>query len=294
MHTSRSFRVAALTTVANISLVAVLTLTSIAYGQDAPELEDRFASIVLPRGTELNFVVSKRSGTHPTIAILLFAGYPGILHVRQNGETVTYEMRGNFLIRARRHLIGERIFTVMVDCPKDQWSACGDSYRTSDQHAEDIAAVVDKVRSDFGADKVYVMGTSYGTESSSFLARKLGNKLDGAIHTATLTNPRVEGKAPAQGLPMATFDWTSVKINELFVHHKDDPCDLTRYSSIISRKGNAPLITVQGTKGARGAVCEAHSAHGFAGRERSTMQAIADWIITRKTQENVGENEAGD
>ena len=77
-------------------------------------------------------------------------------------------------------------------------------------------------------------------------------------------------------------------------HHKDDPCPLTQYRSIVARKGNVPLVTVQGSKGARGEPCEAFSAHGFAGRERPVMLAISDWILSRKVQETVGADSADD
>jgi pimeloyl-ACP methyl ester carboxylesterase len=248
----------------------------------------------LDRATELPILISKQAGSHPNIAVLLFAGYPGVLHLRNNNDgTVAYDLRGNFLIRARRHLINEHIFTVMVDCPQDQWVSCDDRYRTSDQHAQDVAAVIDKVRSVSGAEKVYLMGTSYGTESSSFLALKLGSKVDGAIHTASFTDPGSQG-GRGHGLPMWNFDWTSVKADQLFVHHKYDPCHLTQYRSVVSRKGHAPLITVQGSKNARGNACDAFTAHGFVGRERSTMLAIADWISSRKVQEVVGQDKNDD
>jgi pimeloyl-ACP methyl ester carboxylesterase len=264
------------------------------YAQEVPEPDDSYAAIALPRGTELPLVISRQFGTQPKIAVLLFAGYPGILRIRNDGGVLTYDLRGNFLIRARRHLVGEHIFTVMVDCPKDQWTACDDTYRTSDQHADDVAAVVAKVKADLGADKVYVMATSYGTESSAYLALKLGGKLDGTIHTATFTDPKIGFGSRGHGQPMSTFDWTAIKIDQLFVHHKDDPCDLTRYRSVVARKGSAALITVQGSKGSRGDVCAAYSAHGFVGRERLTMLAIVDWILNRKVRETVGEDRNDD
>ncbi|MGN5480633.1 hypothetical protein ACTMU2_39530 [Cupriavidus basilensis] len=133
---------------------------------------------------------------------------------------------------------------------------------------------------------MYVVGTSYGTVSRAFLALKLGGRIDGAVHTATFTDSRTGRQA--HGTPMRDFDWSAVKVDQLFVHHKDDPCPLTQYRSIVAHKCNAPLVTVQGSKGARGEPCEAFSAHGFVGRERPVMLAISDWILERKVQEAVG------
>lgn len=273
-------------------VLALLGLcVSLAASAQDVALEESVSTVSLPRGTELNLVVSKKPGAKPTVAALLFPGYPGVLRVEaQNGGAPEFQLRGNFLVRARRHLVNDNVMTVLVDCPKDRWTSCDDSYRTSDQYVADIAAAIDKLKADFGLAKVYLIGTSYGTVSSAFLARKLDGRIDGAVHTSTFTDPRAgRGKGPAHGLSMWDFDWTVARVDQLFVHHQDDPCPLTQYRTIAARHGSIPLVTVQGSKGARGEPCEAFSQHGFAGRERPVMLAIGDWIATRKVAQTVGE-----
>jgi hypothetical protein len=243
----------------------------------------------LSRGQDLSILVGKRSGSNPRIAVLLFPGYPGVLKLKEDAGLVTYALAGNFLIRARRFLNSDKVFTVAVDCPVDQWNACDDDYRSSSQHASDITDVIASVRSRYGAQQVYVVGTSYGTVSSSFLARALGTNIDGAIHTATFTDPR--GGQKAHGKPMASFDWSQAKVPQLFVHHKDDPCDLTRFSSVSARKGEIPLISVEGVTNPRGNACDAFTAHGFVGREKVVMTAIHGWITDRKAQTTIGADE---
>lgn len=259
------------------------------HAQDAASqgLDETFHVVKLSRGGELNIVVSKQKNATPTVAVLLFAGYPGILKIRNESGNITYDLAGNFLLRARRHLNNGSNFTVMVDCPVDQWSSCDDRYRASEQHAADITDVINTVKKDFGAQQIYILGTSYGTVSSSFLAQNLGDKIDGAIHTSTFTDPR-SGKNP-HGAPMQSFDWSKAKAPQLFVHHKDDPCDVTRYSSIVARKKELPLITVEGSENPRGAACEARTAHGFVGREKAVMFAINDWITSRKVAVRVSD-----
>jgi pimeloyl-ACP methyl ester carboxylesterase len=210
-----------------------------------------------------------------------------VLRIQQTAGVPSFQLRGNFLVRARRHLVDDQILTVMVDCPKARWESCDDAYRTSDGHAEDVGAVIDKVKADYGVSQVYLIGTSYGTVSSAFLARKLARRIDGAVHTSTFTDPRV-GRGQSHGLAMWNFDWNASQAEQLFVHHRDDPCPVTRYRSIVARKGNAPLITVRGTQGARGEPCEAFSAHGIVGRERAVMLAIAQWMESRKVEETIG------
>lgn len=269
--------------------VIALGLSTLATAQDVA-LEESVSTVSLPRGSELNLVVSKKPGAKPTIAALLFPGYPGVLRVEsQAGGAPEFQLKGNFLVRARRFLVNDNVMTVLVDCPKDRWTNCDDSYRTSDQYATDIAAAIDKLKADFGIAKVYLIGTSYGTVSTSFLARKLDGKIDGAVHSSTFTDPRAgRARGAVHGLPMWDFDWSTAHVDQLFVHHQDDPCPLTQYRSVAARRGSIPLITVQGSKGGRGEPCEAFSQHGFVGRERLVMLAIGDWIASRKVTETVG------
>ena len=241
---------------------------------------EQFHTVRLTRGSELSLVVSKSSGATPTIAVLLFPGYPGILKINYGIAGISYDLSGNFLIRARRFLNTDKIFTVMVDCPVDEWQACGDDYRTSTRHAADITDVINAVNTNFGSRQVYLLGTSYGTLSTSFLARSLTDRIAGAIHTSTITNP--PSGRNAHGVPLGNFDWSLTTTPQLFVHHHDDPCETSPYSGIVERKAEIPLITVEGSRGARGDACKARTAHGFVGRERGVMKAIADWITDRK------------
>ena len=259
---------------------------ALAQGAGASEgLTESLHRVRLTRGVDLNLLVSQRTGTQPAIAVLLFAGYPGILKLREEDGKVVTEMGGNFLIRARRFLNTEQVFTVAVDCPADQQSACGDRYRSSAQHVADVAEVVVVIKERYAARQVYLAGTSYGTLSTSFLAAGLGQKVDGAIHTATMTGaPR----RATHGLPMASFDWSAARLPQLFIHHKDDPCAATSYASVVARRKDIPLITVQGAVDPRGDACQARTQHGFVGRERVVMAALHDWVTARKLPAVVG------
>jgi pimeloyl-ACP methyl ester carboxylesterase len=268
--------------------LALLAVGARAQGPAASEgLTESLQRVSLTRGGELNVLVSTRTGTQPRTAVLLFPGYPGVMRLREEAGSISYGLAGNFLIRARRFLNDDALFTVAVDCPVDQWERCDDDYRSSAQHADDILDVVTAVKASSGAQQVYVVGTSYGTLSSSFLARALEGKIDGAVHSSTFTDPRPARRQ--HGVPMAMFDWSKSRTPQLFVHHQDDPCDQTRYSSVVARKGQIPLITVQGVANPRGNACDAFTAHGFVGRERIVMTAIAKWITERKLPAVIGD-----
>jgi hypothetical protein len=265
-----------------------LIIPSLALADEAKAAEglnETFQAVKLSRGGDLNILVDKQKGTTPTVAILLFPGYPGVLRLQNSGGNITYDIGGNFVVRARRFLNNASNFTVMVDCPVDKWSGCDDAYRSSSQHAQDVSDVIAAVRKNFGAQKVYLLGTSYGTVSTSFLARNLTGKINGAVHSSTFTDPK---GVNSHGAVMASFDWTQAKVPQLFVHNKDDPCPVTRYASIQERRKTLPLITVEGSRNAHGEPCEAFSPHGFVGREKVVMNAIGDWISTGKVTPVVG------
>jgi hypothetical protein len=265
-----------------VALLLILMLgcmPSLARAQNPSEgLSERLAGVHLANGGDLNILISQRIGTKPTIAALLFPGYPGVLRLREQGGQVAYDLRGNFLVRARRHLNTQQIFTVLIDCPVQRWQSCDDRYRSSADHVSDIRDVVRMVKTTMGVTDVYIVGTSYGTVSTAFLARGLGSEIAGAVHTSTITDPGPN----SPGLVVRNFDWHQTQTPQLFIHHKDDPCSSTRYSTIANRASGLPFITVEGALNPHGDPCEAMSQHGFVGRERAVMLAIADWISERR------------
>jgi hypothetical protein len=255
----------------------------------AQGLVDSLHVVHLERGADIAVIASKQEGAAPGVAVLLFAGYPGVLNIRTENGALAYDLKGNFLIRARRHLADGDIFTIMVDCPTDERGGCGDAYRASPRHAADVAAVAALARRELGARQVYVAGTSYGTVSTAYLARALPGVIDGAIHTATFTDPQTGRNA--HGGALASFDWSRGQVPQLFVHHRDDPCALTRYPAIAQRKGALPLVTVTGSVNPHGDACQAYTEHGFVGREHAVMRAIAAWVMRREVADVNGEGE---
>jgi hypothetical protein len=54
--------------------------------------------------------------------IALFPGYPGILKLHEENGQPQYEMRGNFLVRARRHWLDQETLAAVIDAPSDEWT----------------------------------------------------------------------------------------------------------------------------------------------------------------------------
>lgn len=271
-----------------VLIAAVLSLftTTHAFAQAegaSDGLQERMINVSLLRGAEIRGLVSKRVGSNPDHVALLFVGSPGILHLKEVDGAPQYEMKGNFVARARRHLNDNTVMTVLVDCPTDQWESCGPDYRRSAQHAEDVGALMAALTKELGPVTFYVVGTSFGTVSTANLARNLPG-LAGAVHTSSFAGSSKHTFETG----MTGFDWSEAKVPQLFVHHIGDPCSATPYRDLKSAIGDLPLITITGAKDTSGPACEAYTEHGFRGRERDVMRAIAAWITTGTVTPQVG------
>ncbi len=89
--------------------------------------------------------------------------------------------------------------------------------------------------------------------------------------TAFLANQRRPG--------LSGFDFSSIPVPLLFVHHVEDGCNITPYSAASRLADRYPVIAVSGGLPPQSKPCEAMSAHGFLGREADTVDAIARWML---------------
>jgi len=220
---------------------------------------------------------------NPKYLLLLFPGHPGIMKLREENGRIVFELLGNFLLRARRHLVDAETATVSIDAPTDEHCCFEDHFRLGEKHAKDIGKVIDALKIRFPESRIYLVGTSNGTVSVASLAARLPDKIDGAILTASATVAL--GRAPY----LSGFDFGQIKVPTLFVHHRDDGCVVCPYTRArdISSKYGFPLITVTGATNPTGDPCQAYSQHGFRGREKETMAAILKWVKSRDVTETI-------
>ena len=226
-------------------------------------------------------------------ALLLFVGWPGIARVEmKDGVPDFYPKRGP-LARNRQLFNDAGIATVIVDCPTDQWgapgpnpSSCDDDYRSSIKHATDVTLVMDSLRKSHGLTQFYAIGHSYGVISSMWLARNLGPTLSGSIHAAAQSVPG-GGRFTNYASTARGFDWSSIKSSVLHVHHELEACPYTPYQT-AKRYAAGNLVTVRGGRG-EGDHCGGGHYHGFLGRDKEFVSAVATWIKSRKVEAFVGE-----
>lgn len=244
----------------------------------APAKAQEIVTLQTRPGVTQSFFIANMGGLKAEAAALLFVGGEGAIRLRMEEGQIRFQ-QGNFLPRSRREFIRNGILPVILDTPSDQQSAAGmsDTFRAGAAHAADVRAVIAEVKRRYPGLPVFIVGTSRGTVSAAHLAAALHGEAAGAVLTSTLFFSDVRARRAA----LAGFDWSSVKMPLLLVHHEDDGCGATPYFEAERLARRFPLVKVSGGNPAQSGPCEPLSQHGFFGREAQTVDAIAAWMLGR-------------
>ncbi len=247
----------------------------------AQDLKEELISVDLADGKKQVGVYSNKLGSEkPTRLAVLLPGYPSVVRpVVEGGIMTGSKLNGNFLIRSRGFLVDENIASLIVDCQSESGDYCSSSYQASKQRQIDVDKLIAEVRARHPSiTEIWLVGTSMGTVSSSFMPVHNPTGYAGAIHTASITEPYARNSYRELG----GFDYKKAAASQFFVHHAADPCYLTTYTGAksITDKYKLPLVTVTGGSNFQGNPCNAFTEHGFRGKEKEVMTAIGEIIKT--------------
>lgn len=220
--------------------------------------------------------ISSLMPERPKAAVILLAGGDGGLHIFPNGST--QRLSGNFLLRSQERFVQQGLGVVVVDAPSDRSRPPYlRGFRLTDEHAQDLAVVI-RWTAEKSGGKVWLVGTSRGTESAASIGLKLQGmpSLAGIVLTSSILVDREFPPVPA--LPLS-----SLRLPVLVVHHEKDSCRVTRFEDlgllIQKLPINVPHQVVVIRGGAtQGDDCHGMAYHGFNGREDDVVREIADWI----------------
>lgn len=219
--------------------------------------------------TQSYLLTENGEATRQFVAILFPGGSGNIdLRPRADGRLVT---SSNFLVRARDLFVAAGVATATVDGPSDM-SHMTDGFRMSEKHAADIGFVVKDLRRRFPQAKIVLIGTSRGTVSAAYTGIALGTAVDGVVLTSSVFN------ANRAGGGVSGVDFTRVKSPLLFVHHREDACNVCPYNGAARLADRYPLISVSGGLPPQSGPCDPLAAHGYFGKEAETVAAISLWI----------------
>lgn len=223
-------------------------------------------------GVTQSYLLSAPAAGKAQAVAVLFPGAAGTVDLERETARALLD-RGNFLVRSRRLFTGMGIAVAVMDAPSDQSHGMSDEFRLGNAHAEDIGRVVADLKSRYPGLPVILVGTSRGTISAASAGRRLGPVVDGVVLTSTLF------LATRRQPGLSGFDFASIPVPLLFVHHVDDGCDYTPYSAAKRLADRYPVISVSGGQPPQSKPCEAMSSHGFLGREADAVEAIAKWML---------------
>jgi hypothetical protein len=218
---------------------------------------------------------------------ILFPGSGGTIQLRNEAGQIKFS-GGNFLVRSRSEFVKRGVIAAIVDAPSDQQGGWGmtDEFRLGAEHAADIGAVIDDLTKRLPNVPVFLIGTSRGTISAAALAVRLKTPMAGTVLTSSLF--RASGrnsKEPGPGL--SKFDFSTIQIPLLFVHHVSDQCQFTPYGDAARLADKYPLISVFGGDPPTSGPCDAFSQHGYLGKESETVEQIVNWMLKKPFQTEV-------
>lgn len=229
-------------------------------------------------GAKQKFLLLRPDGP-PKASVVLYAGGSGSIRIRKDGSVMR---GGNFLVRTRK-LFAEHGFLVLVPDRPSDWAG-GDkwSYRLTQAHAKDAAALIAFLRAEADVP-VWLVGTSRGSISAANAAARIGgNGPAGIVLTASVTNGGNKIRPS-----LADIDLERITAATLVLGHRDDDCYVTPWSEQadlareLSKARKVQTIGVSGGEaGDLTAACGPHSHHGFLGIEKETVARIADWILS--------------
>jgi hypothetical protein len=273
-----------------LAVAAVISCISLARAQTDVLIEiDRGRTEgIFSRSPVFQRAILAKPAAPTDTALLYFRGYPGFGKIQSVGDK---QRNLQPFMRMNQRLLAEAgIALVVVDCPTDQWGAsaprvtgCLDDYRSSQAHADDVRSLIARLRDEHGLRRIYLMGHSFGTISSRWLAKNLGNEISGSIHSASMNGDNRLGYANS----LAGFPYGAIAAPMLHVHNENDACPYTPYS-IVKDYAGANLVTVRGGV-PEGDPCGAGHLHSHQGREEVVVRAIISWIKTGNVERLIGE-----
>jgi len=225
-------------------------------------------------GVTESYLFVRNPSASPGIVVIAFVGQPGVIGLAGRQVPMGFGPMTNFLIRLRNDLVDRQFAEVLVEAPSDKLpQGMSDDFRLGPEHLTDIRAVVADVKKRFPEAKLYLAGHSRGTVSAAALAAKLGDTVQGVILMATIT------KGDRYGPGLSTFDFSSLKIPVLLVHHRNDGCPANPYYGAERLAKSFPLLSVSGGDPPQSGPCDSQSAHGFYGRDAAVAAAIKAWML---------------
>lgn len=218
----------------------------------------------------------------PVASAILLQGGPGAIGAAGSEDRGWIRYDGAFLSGGASRFTENGISAAVLDTPSDRPNL-NSGFRSSAEHSEDIAAVIEFLRKQLPGKPVCLVGTSNGSLSAASGAALLGEKgPDCIVLTSAVsikpTNTLVQRFAHV----FTDADLTRIRVPVLIVHHRHDSCIHTPYGPMpgyVNAFPSAPrvdFITIEGGQDHSDSCNRGH--HQYLGIEREVTSQIANWI----------------
>jgi len=282
------------------------------------------------RSTQISYLLISHRSPHPEIIIVLLPGGTGLCNFgtmaersacgKDSGNSIEFSpdiwVSYNFLARTARDFAVSGFTVVLLDMPVDvkkqmpsdprgpkivasAYRVGGDWNNDSNPDQQDVVDDVSNVLTDVRGrmslplTQVYLVGTSRGSLASAYLSHRLTSAM-GAVLTASVTSDLNYSSY----CPSTSSDFISCTgINAfwgkvLMVHHRDDGCGSSTYSSAQTTysslaTSSKTFTTVTGGSEVSSNPCKGKTYHGFYGRENDVVNLILDWIEGKSIPANL-------
>jgi hypothetical protein len=237
---------------------------------------ERIVTVASTRaGVTENVLIVAADGHAKKAVALSFIGGPGVMHLdkRIGKARFGFPKAMNALLRIRGKVADADIVDALVDAPSDHPDGMADAFRAGAEHAADIRAVIADLGKRFPGAKIYLVGTSRGTISVAHLGVTLADVVAGAILTSTVTRGSRNGEA------LSRFDFGSLEVPTLFIHHVDDGCPASPYAAVAALAARFPVVAAEGGLPPESGPCDPLAPHGFYGLDDGVVAVMRQFML---------------
>lgn len=151
---------------------------------------EEVVSVRLRSGTIAGLLMHQEGAKDFKYGIALFPGHPGIMKLRRDEDgQAQYELRGNYLVRSRRHWLDADTLVAVIDAPSDEWTSFTQHYRSTAPYGEAVKSLIGEIGRRYAVDDWTFVGTSEGSNRAQRPGPG-GRRLDGAERRASLRASR--------------------------------------------------------------------------------------------------------
>ena len=271
-----------LCTVLVLTLFPLLITNAVMAKQEIVTLTSRYDVAGGGPNITLSYLLDMPASGEPKAILLVIPGGNGVINLKTQDGKIRHDLQYNLFLRSTAMLHERSIGLAAPDVPSDRSKGMSVAFRKDRDHAADLTAVLDDLRTRYTKSKIFFATSGSGGVSALFAAAALGKKLDGVV------------LAGADTSQLHAYDHLAVKAPVLMIHHLEDNCDGAPFIEAreIAEKYAFALFPVSGGEPDKDKnPCFFRTRHGLLGLETKAMATIGDWIDGKKLSPPGAENE---